>query len=478
MLALGLASASPALALPTVGLLFEGEPEQLGLGGSPFRDLRLEARRLERPALLADRDAGFALLSVDVENTLELRAGEWAGTRAYDRIFALQAHLPLFEVLPGVRVGAFVSLENQDARIDLRRDGARLFYLEKDRSSPLLGVTTHLPYGLRLAGGAASAERWHLEADWNPWAPLSLWVLHRDEGFRETATLSRGISERMHAPVLHLPLDFQRAETELGAGFRLPSVWAQGGYLPGEIHSFWFEFGGRPWETLALRAGADREGHRLGDRLAASGTGEIAAVDLRLERTRGFLAAEWDAGPRDRLRLHYTLSRLRGSTWADEVGTNAAQAFLHVDTDLGLLLEGGAAIQLQQVGLGWKRERDQGPRFALGAQYLRAHTLPSAISLVSFVLDRALAEESVERVTAHMLGLTAFVEVPVGGFRLAAGLGQLIPVSLQQERGPGTPKPEPSPARGPRKGWLDRLVDTLQTTRGGTRLVFQAGVDF
>src|SRR5690606_12840072 len=157
----------------------------------------------------------------------------------------------------------------------------------------------------------------------------------------------------------HLPLDFQRAETELGAGFRLPSVWAQGGYLPGEIDSFWFEFGGRPWETLALRAGADREGHRLGDRLAASGTGEIAAVDLRLERTRGFLAAEWDAGPRDRLRLHYTLSRLRGSTWADEVGTNAAQAFLHVDTDLGLLLEGGAAIQLQQVGLGWKRERDQ-----------------------------------------------------------------------------------------------------------------------
>src|SRR5690606_41162311 len=102
----------------------------------------------------------------------------------------------------------------------------------------------------------------------------------------------------------------------------------------------WAEVGARPWERLALRAGADREGHRIEDRLSAGGTGEIATVDLLLERFRLFWGADWYVGPRDRLRLRHVISRLSAATRADELETQAARAFLHVDTDLGLLLEG------------------------------------------------------------------------------------------------------------------------------------------
>lgn len=474
---LALALASPASALPAAGLLLEGEPEELGVGGSPFHDLDLEALRIERPALLAERDRATAQLLLDAETTLALRAGVWAGTRAHDRFVAVRAHVPLAEPLPGVRLGAFLALEREDAHAVLRRGGTRVFDLEKDRTSPLIGLTTGLPFGLRLAAGAAGIDRWHLEGAWSPWRPLSLWVVRRDRGHRETATISRGLSDRTHAPHLHLPLDFQRAATELGAAFRLRAAWAQGAFLPGDLPGFWLEVGARPLDDLTLRAGADREGHRLTDRLAASGTGEIAAVDLRLERIRGFAEAVWALGPRDDLRLHATLGRYRASTWADEVGTHAARAFLHVDTDLGLLLEGGAGIQVLQLGLGWRRENASGPRFAVGAQYLRAHTLPSAVALVSFVLDRALAEESVEKVTAHLIGLTGFLEVPVGEIRLAAGLGQLLPVAMERERGPGEAPAAPGDRREGR-GWFERLVDTLETTRGGTRLLFRASVDF
>lgn len=462
-----------------MGIFLEGEPEELGLGGEPFHDLRLEARRLRRPALLEDEGA-FALLSVDTENTLHLRAGRWAGSRAYERIVTLQAHLPIGEIVPGVRLGAFAAIEQRDAGVELLQSGQSLFRLRKDRSYPIFGLTAGLPLGFQLAAGAESlggAPRWILEASYRPSEPLSLWIRHRDDGFRQTAVVPRGAATRLHSPDLHLPLDFQRAETELGAAWRQPYLWAQLAYLPGLTDSFWAELGGRPWESLALRLGADREGHRLSDRLTAGGTGEIATLDLSLERLRAFLGADWTVGPRDLLRARYIVSRLSGDTWADELGTNAAQAFLHLDTDLGLLLEGGAAVQVQQLGLGWKRDTATGLRFALGAQYLRAHTLPSAISLVSFVLDRALAEESVESVTAHLLGLTAFLEVPLGGFRFSAGLGQLLPLALEREKAAPTEPREPEPPSS-RPGWLERLSETLRTTSGGTRLIFQASVDF
>lgn len=481
VLGVGLLGLAPtAQALPAVGIFLEGEPEELGLGGEPFHDLRLEARRLRRPTLLTHAERGFALLSVDAENTLRLRAGRWAGTHAFDRSITLQAYLPLGEPLPGVRVGAFAAIEQRDTSTEFRQDGQSLFRLQQARSYPLLGLTAGLPLGFRLAAGGEAvggAARWLLEGSYRPTEPLLLWVRHRDEGFRQTATVPRGAATRFHSPDLHLPLDFQRAATELGLAWRIPSLWAQGAYRPGEASAFWLEVGGRPWEELALRAGADRERHRLRDRVAAGGTGEIATLDLELERLRGFFGADWEVGPRDQLRIRYVLSRLSGDTWADELGTNAAQAFLHLDTDLGLLLQGGAAIQVQQIGVGWKREA-AALRFGLGAQYLRAHTLPSAISLVSYVLDRALAEESVERVSAHLLGLSAFVEVPLAGFRLAGGLGQLIPLALVRERTPSTPAPEPKPPPGPRPGWLERLSDTLRTTSGGTRLLFQASIEF
>src|SRR5690606_9115848 len=147
-------------------------------------------------------------------------------------------------------------------------------------------------------------------------------------------------------------------------------------------------------------------------------------------------------------------------------------------TDLGLLLEGGAAIQVQQIGLAWTRRTSGGLEFSLGAQYLRAHTLPSAVSLISHVLDRALAEESVERLTAHLLGLTGHVRYPIGRFRLGAAFGQLLPLSLERELAPSPapPSPEPSPKAAP--GWLQRLRDTLRSTSGGSRLAFQVEVDF
>lgn len=476
-----LGATASARALPAVGIFLEGEPEELGLGGEPFHDLRLEARRLRRPALLGADEGGFALLTIDAENTLNLKAERWAGTRAYERRISLQAYLPIGELLPGVRLAAFAAIEQRDARMELVRGGQSLFRLGQDRSFPLLGLRTSLPLGFHLAAGAegtGGAARWLLEGSYRPSEALSLWLRHRDEGFRQTATVPRGAATRVHSPDLHMPLDFQRAETELGAAWRTPSLWAQGAYRPGETGAFWVEVGAKPWEPLALRLGADREGHRLSDRLAAGGTGAIATIDLRLERLRAFLGADWEVGPRDLLRARYELSRLRGDTWADELGTNAAQAFLHLDTDLGLLLEGGAAIQVQQLKVGWRRETAGDLRFALGAQYLRAHTLPSAISLVSFVLDRALAEESVERLTAHLLGVTAFVEVPVAGFRLAGGLGQLLPLAVVGERAAPGPAPGQPPPAGPRPGWFERLRETLRTTSGGTRLVFQASVDF
>lgn len=473
--------APPASAFPAVGLLLEGEPEQLGLGGEPFRDLALEARNLRRPSFLGGSEAGFALLSVDAENTLNLRAGEWAGTRAYDRLVSLRAHLPLGALVPGVRVGVVASVDQIDSRIEIVRDGRRLFHLRQDRTFPLVGLTSSLPWGFSLAAGAEGldgATRWHLEGRWSLEDRLTTWVRHRDEGFRQTATIPEGVATELHSPVVHLPLDFQRAATEFGARFELSFLWAQAGFLPGGLTGFWFEVGGRPWEPLELRVGADREGHRIEDRLSAGGTGEIATVDLRLERLRAFWGAEWRAGPRDRLRLRHVISRLSGATWADELGTHAARAFLHVDTDLGLLLEGGAAIQVQQIGLGWSRGQPGGLRFSLGAQYLYAHTLPSAISLVSFVLDRALAEESVETVSAHLLGIGAFLEVPVGGFRLAGGLGQILPLAVVREVAPGPSRPAPGPSPGDSPGWLERLSDTLRTTSGGTRLAFRASVDF
>jgi hypothetical protein len=476
--ALGIAP--PASAFPAVGLFLEGEPEQLGLGGEPFRDLALEARSLRRPAFLGGSEAGFALLTIDAENTLNLRAGEWAGTRAYDRRVSLRAHLPLGALVPGVRVGVFAAVEQIDSRVEIARDGKRLFLLRQDRTFPLVGLTSSLPWGFSLAAGAEGldgAPRWLLEGRWSLRDRLTAWVRHRDEGLRQTATIPEGVATELHSPVVHLPLDFQRAATELGARFELPFLWAQGGYLPGRLTGFWFEVGGRPWEPLALRAGADREGHRIEDRLSAGGTGEIATVDVHLERLRFFWGAEWQASPRDQLRLRHVISRSSGSTWADELGTHAARAFLHVDTDLGLLLEGGAAIQIQQIGLGWSRRSPGGIRFSVGAQYLHAHTLPSAISLVSYVLDRALAEESVEKVSAHLLGLGAFLEVPVGGFRLAGGLGQILPLAVVREVAPDAPRPSPAPPRETR-GWLDRLADTLRTTSGGTRLAFRASVDF
>ena|GEM_PF-2052705 len=473
--------ASPALALPVVGLFLDGEPEELGLGGEPFRDLRLEARHLRRPSFLVEEETGFALLVVDAENTLRLEAGEWAGSRAGDRRVSLRVHLPLGAVLPGVRLGVFAAADQLDSRIEVVRDGRSLFRLNQDRAFPYLGLTAALPWGFAVAAGAEGldgATRWHLEGRWSLEERLSAWVRYRDEGFRQTATIPEGVAARVHSPVVHLPLDFQHGATELGLRLDLAPAWFQGGILPGRLLGFWAEVGARPWKRLALRAGADREGHHILDRLSAGGTGEIATVDLVLERLRLFWGADWEVGPRDRLRLRHVASRLTAATRADELETQAAQAFLHVDTDLGLLLEGGAAIQVHQIGLAWTRRTSRNLEFSVGAQYLRAHTLPSAVSLMSYVLDRALAEESVERLTAHLLGISGHAAHHLGRFRLVAALGQLVPLSLEREvaAAPSLPSPEPAPGTSP--GWLRRLVDTLRTTSGGTRLAFQVEMDF
>lgn len=480
-LGIALGWAPPALAFPVVRLLLDGEPEELGLGGEPFRDLELEARRLRRPSFLVDEEDGFALLAIDAENTLRLKAGEWAGSRASDRRVSLRTYLPFGDVLAGVRLGLFAAADHLDSRVEVVRDGRSLFRLRQDRAFPFLGMAVALPFGVALAAGAEGldgATRWHLEGRWTLADRLGAWVRYRDEGFRQTATIPQGVATRIHSPVVHLPLDFQRAATELGLRLAIDPFWVQGGFLPGRLTGFWAEVGARPWERLALRAGADREGHRIDDRLSAGGTGEIATVDLLLERFRLFWGADWYVGPRDRLRLRHVISRLSAATRADELETQAARAFLHVDTDLGLLLEGGAAIQVQQIGLAWTRRTSGGLEFSLGAQYLRAHTLPSAVSLISHVLDRALAEESVERLTAHLLGLTGHVCYPIGRFRLGAAFGQLLPLSLERELAPSPapPSPEPSPKAAP--GWLQRLRDTLRTTSGGSRLAFQVEVDF
>lgn len=373
-LALGAALALPdrAAAFPVVGLFLEGEFEELGQGGDPFRNLHLEATRLRRPAALSTSRRGFAALDLHYENTLSLRTGALAGTRIGERQLRARAYLPLGQPIEGVGIGVFTSFDHASSTVVVRNDGKTLLDLRQDRTYPSIGVAASLPWSLQVAAGVdgfdAGALRWLLEARAQPLDGLELWFLRREEGFRQTANVPRDVAPNIHSPEMHFPLDLQRVEVELGGGWESPVFWTRGAVVPDRLGSFWLEVGGRPWRPVALRVGADSDPLRLQDNLVARGTGDVAELDLYLRRTRGFAGVDLELGPRDQLRARYVFSSFGSRTHADEVGTNAAQAFLHVDTDLGLLFEGDVSLRTHQLGVGWGRHTTSGLHFSVGAQ--------------------------------------------------------------------------------------------------------------
>lgn len=472
-------------AFPFVGLFLEGEAEELGLGGEPFRNLHLEATRLRRPASLGTSARGFAALDFHFENTLRLRTGDLAGTKIRDNQLRARAYLPLGQPIDGLALGVFTSFEHATSTLIVRNEGQTLLDLRQDRTYPSIGVAASLPWAMQVAAGVdgfdAGALRWLLELRMQPLEGLDLWVLRREEGSRQTASVPSGAAPKVHSPQLHFPLDLQRTEVELGAGYETSSFWSRGGATPDRVGSFWLEVGGRPWAWVALRAGADSDPFRLRDSLVAQGTGEVAEMDLYLRRTRGFAGADFSLGPRDLIRTRYIYSSFGSRTLANEVGTNAAQAFLHVDTDLGLLFEGDVSLRTHQLGVGWGRDTTAGLRFAVGAQYLHASVLPSELALDSHVMDRPLAGESIEGSSAHLLGLTGFVEVPVGAIRLGLSVGQLLPLAVGGGEDPGRGgEPGKPGGRKPSPGafeWLGRTAAALRDTTGGTRILLQATVD-
>lgn len=476
---------STAAPLPFVRLFLEGEAEELGRGGEPFRDTGLEARRLRRPALLAAEERAFAILLLDTENTLTLRSGTWAGTTARDRSVGIRAFLPLGSPLEGTSVGIFAGFDATASTVSIHRDGRALLRVEEDRAFPTLGVAASLPLGLRASAGldgvGSGAPRWMLEGRFSPWEGTDFWVLRRERGFRQTARIPEGVASNVYSPELHLPLDLQRSEVELGGEWASTLAWVRGAWIAGAGPHFWGEIGGRPLESLALRLGADGTPLRISDSLVARGMGGIADLDLRMDRLRAFTGADLHLAPRDDLHLRYVFGSVRTSSFGDERGTNAAQAFLHVDTDLGLLFQGEGELRTHQLAVGWSRATHSGLRFALGLQYLRVGLEPSEISLESNLLQRALAEERVDTLAAHLLGVTGFLEVPLGPMRLGAALGQLIPLAVEKEGEPAAPAPGPGGGRDGGSGpfdWVGKVVDTLRTTSGGTRLTFHAAVEF
>lgn len=482
--ALAWASPKRAHALPFLHLFLQGDLQTLGSGGAdPFRDLSAEALRLDRPALLAGGDEGLLILSLDNELTLALRAGPWAGTRADDQRLGLTAVIPLGDQLGGVPISLLAGVRRETGLTHLRstKEGT-LFRLEEEREWVVVGFTTRLPHGLSFAGALEQGggdPRWLAEVRYQPIQQASLWLRHREDVAGYRFRIPDGAARKLDSPALTYSVQLDRRDLELGGSWTHERVWAQAGLVAGGSFDYWAEAGGKLLPWLGLRIGSDRTIDRFDDRVLAQGTGSIAAVDLGVRRERYFGGADLDLGLRDQLVLRYVFSRLQSLSRAEEIGTNAAQALLHVDYDFGLLFRSGYRIMGHQIGFGWRHATRGDLSWSLGAQYFHLSLPPGAYELTSEALGRALAAEALEEAAVSLVGLTASVDFPLGGFQFGAAVGQYVPLAMHQAGG----GPSSSGGSGAGSGgagakassasWVDRLAQGLRDYGGGNRLLLQ-----
>ncbi len=496
--AFGLAVLLPleAGALPILRLFLDGDVDRLGSGGAAvFRDRWAEARRLERPTLLATQERPELRLSLENEAILRMDAGRYAGTEAWDRKLRLTALVPLRPVFDEIPATVFVGVRRETGRLHLAtsEDGTLIDSVES-RDGVDVGVATALPWGVSLAGSVGAngegGPSWLLEARYRPGPLVEAWYRRRSASWDYQLTVPDGVSRKIQSPEVNYRIDDLQSESELGAELGRRNVaWLTGGIVLEDVQDLWAEAGGKPLPWLALRLGFDSEVYRFDDTMEADGTGTIAQVDLGMRRERYFGGFDAETG-KGQIRGRYVHSSLTGASQGEEVGTAAARAFLQVDYDMGLFFDGGYRIEGHQFALGWDRHVEDGVGFAVGAQFFRMILHPTDFSITSGTLQRALAAEEIRPARADLLGLTGALYVPVGRFRLAAAVGQYLPIAAEQQRLDRPPtQPEPTPAPGPSQpprdegpyewltGSVGKALDKLAKYGGGNRLLFEISTE-
>lgn len=471
-------------ALPFMRLFLQGEVETLGRGGAePFRDAQAEALRLERPALLADERKVRLAVYLENELTLALRAGAWAGTHADDQRLGFTAAIPVGAPLGGIPLTMLVGLRRETGvtRLQSEKDGL-LLSLDEEREWAVVGVAARLPYGLSLGASVEPGDGgtgWLGEVRWDPAPFTTAWLRRRARTGDYAIKVPDGAAKNVYSPPLTYSVGLERGDWEAGGGLRSDRAWVQGGILADAPWDLWAEAGGLPLEWLAVRAGVDRASDRFEDRIRADGTGNIASMNLGLRATRWFGGVDVDLGPRDDLAVRYVRSSFETWSQAEEIGTNAAKAFLHVDYDFGFFFQGGYRVRTDQVAIGWGHRTPGGVDFAFGAQWLHLDLPPGDYALTSDALARDIAAESIERTRADLLGLTGSVGFTAGRFRFDAAAGQFVPLSLSRPDAPpsGTPG-EPSTPSSSGGSWLDRIAQGLRDYGGGNRVLLRITTGF
>jgi len=487
------AAPARAGALPVLRLFLDGDVERLGSGGAAaFRSDRSEALRLERPALLAGTERPAIRLALENEAIVSLHEGRYAGTEIHDRELRLTAIVPLRSAFDAT---LFVGVRRETARLHLHSaaDGTLIDSTE-GRDAIAVGFAKALPFGLRLGGslGTSSAGEpaWLLEARWRASPLVEAWYRGRSDAARYDLRVPDGVARKVRSPEVRYRIDDLRSESELGAEIGTREVaWLRGAIVAEDGEERRFEAGFRPRAWLDLRVGSDREVYRFDDTMEATGTGAIARVDLGLRRTRWFGGFDARVGEGE-IVGRYVHSELAGASRGEEVGTNAARAFLQVDYDMGLFFRGGYRLEGHQLALGWNEPAGEAVGWAVGAQVFRLIAFPADFTIRSDTLQRALAVEETRQARADLLGLTGALHVPIGAFRLSAAVGQFVPLSMQQAGGdaprhprPPRPPPRPAPPReapGP-YAWLTSAVgdalDALSKAGGGNRFLLEISTE-
>lgn len=485
--------AQPAGALPLLKLYLPGDVQQLGMGGGGvFRDLGAEALRLERPTLLAGIHRPLVSLSLENEEILTLRSGEWAGTEAWDRKVDLTLIAPLADVF-GIPLVGFASVRHEVGRIHLQsEERGPLVHSEESRNVVALGLSSRLPWGLSLAAGLegdATSPGWLVEARYQPSPFVAAWFRRRVSSVDYEMKIPDGVATKIRSPEIRYRIDGWLEESEIGAevGTR-EFAWALGGVDVEGAGNFWIEAGAKPTPWLALRGGADRELFRLNDSMDATGTGTIADVSLGMRYQRTFGGADFAIPKGGFIEARYIHSTLAGASSADEVGTAAARAFLQIDYDMGLFFKGHHRLEGDQISLGYRRGITDGIDFAVGAQYLSLALIRTDFAITSDTLQRALASDDVDPARMDLVGLTGAIYVPIGRFQLGVATGQFLPVAVHQSqprRPPPPTGPRPPPGKKEKQGpyeWLTRTVgdavEALNDAGGGNRLLLRLSTEF